>query len=242
MISEWEAQLIAAPWLDRTREPARSRAPVEVDAFDLGYVVWPPSAPTDPAREGAGCAVVDRETGELTVWPSQPVAAIAAGYRRYRVDNPAHRLTFDPVVRARRARVRVPFPQRIARLTLPDGRTREGQGMKGDATPQPHPLVAAFLAALPPDLRERGNDRCAEVAAISDELYAEDARRGATDRRPLTTEVVRDELMTGATIETSWLLEPGDPRNGTPARPCRSCLALLEHLGVALVDAPQAQR
>jgi hypothetical protein len=57
--------------------------------FDLGYVAWPvPPPSTDPSRPpvviGAPRAVIDKETGELSVWPSLAAPAIAERYRRFR--------------------------------------------------------------------------------------------------------------------------------------------------------------
>ncbi|MFJ8045887.1 SUKH-4 family immunity protein [Kitasatospora sp. NPDC096147] len=65
--------------------------PIGVHEFDLGWVLWPeqPAAEPDPATGarrapaeiGTACAVVDRETGELTHWPSVPVDEVVRLYR-----------------------------------------------------------------------------------------------------------------------------------------------------------------
>ncbi|MFJ6134705.1 SUKH-4 family immunity protein [Kitasatospora sp. NPDC092286] len=67
--------------------------PVRSHEFDLGWVLWaePPPVRVDPrtgerrAPEeiGAACAVVDRETGRFTVWPSVPVDEVVALYRDF---------------------------------------------------------------------------------------------------------------------------------------------------------------
>ncbi|MER5862328.1 SUKH-4 family immunity protein [Kitasatospora sp. NPDC002040] len=68
-----------------------SPRPVRAHEFDLGWVVWPEPAPVRldplsgerraPEELGAACAVVDRFTGELTVWPSVPVQQVIRLYR-----------------------------------------------------------------------------------------------------------------------------------------------------------------
>ncbi|MFE3884338.1 hypothetical protein ACFXPQ_15765 [Streptomyces lydicus] len=81
MITQAQAHATAARWLS---PEGRQGPPQEVamQEFDLGWVVWavPPPPEADPhtgqrrppAEVGAACAVVDRASGELTVWPSVP--------------------------------------------------------------------------------------------------------------------------------------------------------------------------
>jgi hypothetical protein len=113
--------------------------------------------------------------------------------------------------------------------------------MKGEGVPTPHPIVRDFLAGLPVELRERGHDRCAELAAISDTLYAEDARREAAGEPPLTVEAVRTDLLRGADLVTYRISEPDDPLGGQPVPPCLSCQALLRHCGFTLQAPEEAQ-
>ncbi|MEU2630390.1 nucleic acid/nucleotide deaminase domain-containing protein, partial [Kitasatospora sp. NPDC007106] len=64
---------------------------VGVHEFDLGWVVWAePEPPADrpgpgerrpPAEIGSSCAVVDRETGRLSTWPSVPVEEVVQLHR-----------------------------------------------------------------------------------------------------------------------------------------------------------------
>jgi hypothetical protein len=89
--SQEQALAVAERWLnpEGSVEPRRK---VRMREFDLGWVVWAaPAAPeTDPhtgerrppAEIGAACGVVDRRTGELTVWPSVPVDEVIRMYRR----------------------------------------------------------------------------------------------------------------------------------------------------------------
>ncbi|KJK56287.1 SUKH-4 family immunity protein [Saccharothrix sp. ST-888] len=71
--------------------PQEAARPVQSYEFDLGWVLWPAPAPVQvdpltgarraPEEIGAACAVVDRATGELSVWPSVPVAEVVRLYR-----------------------------------------------------------------------------------------------------------------------------------------------------------------
>ncbi|MYU53302.1 MULTISPECIES: SUKH-4 family immunity protein [Streptomyces] len=110
MITQAQAHAIAARWLNPEGRQGPPRE-VAMREFDLGWVVWevPPfssGAPSLPPQEavataaeaagGAGGAaagtamataaygVVDRTSGELTVWPSAPVDDIVRRYRHER--------------------------------------------------------------------------------------------------------------------------------------------------------------
>ncbi|MDH6127894.1 SUKH-4 family immunity protein [Kitasatospora sp. GP82] len=71
--------------------PEEQWRPIAVHEFDLGWAVWAEqqAAAADPAtgerrapaEVGSACAVVDRETGELTTWPSVPVEEVVQLYR-----------------------------------------------------------------------------------------------------------------------------------------------------------------
>lgn len=237
MIGEWEAKLIAAPWVYQDKPVGVTRA-FGMHEFDLGYVFWRELPPGDPAALGAGQIVVDKQNGELTYWPSVQPQAVAEQYRQYRREAPVAPLTWDPVVQAEHDRLRATFPENVTHLRLADGRLRRGRSMKGRGTPNLHPLVAAFLADLPVAYRERGNDRCSEVAALSDALHAEDARRATAGQPPISLDEARTELLRGADVVTYRVREPGDPTGGQTAPPCVSCLALLRHFGFTL-QAPE---
>ncbi|MFE9024444.1 SUKH-4 family immunity protein [Streptomyces sp. NPDC007808] len=91
MTSQEQALAIADRWLnpDGSAEPRRE---VRMQEFDLGWVVW--AAPAEPERDpvtgerrppaeiGNACGVVDRRTGELTLWPSVPVDEVVQMYRQ----------------------------------------------------------------------------------------------------------------------------------------------------------------
>jgi hypothetical protein len=90
------------------------------------------------------------------------------------------------------------------------------------------------LDGLPTRLRDRGGDRCSEVAVLSDLLHAEDARRWAVGAPPLTVEAVRTELLRGAQLVTYAVREPDHPLAGEPVPPCVSCQSLLRAFGFGL--------
>lgn len=238
MIGEWEAKLIAAPWAYQDKAVGVTRA-LGMHEFDLGYVFWRQLPPGDQAGLGAGQIVVDKQNGELTYWPSVQPQEVAEQYREFRREAPVAPLTWDPVARAEHDRLRATFPENVTHLRLADGRLRRGRTMKGRGTPNLHPLVGAFLADLPVAFRERGNDRCSEVATLSDLLHAEDARRAAAGQPSVTLDEARTVLLRGAEVVTYKVREPGDPTGGQTAPPCVSCLALLRHFGFTL-QAPHA--
>lgn len=90
MTSQAQALATADRWLnpEGTVVPRRE---VKLHEFDLGWVVWAAPAAVErdpqtgerrpPARIGDACGVVDRGTGELTVWPSVPVDEVVRLYR-----------------------------------------------------------------------------------------------------------------------------------------------------------------
>jgi hypothetical protein len=77
-----EAIRRAREWVAGSGAPAGD---IGIYEFDLGYVVWPsqPSHDHDrpPHTVGGARAVIDKATGELTVWPMLPPSSIAEQYR-----------------------------------------------------------------------------------------------------------------------------------------------------------------
>lgn len=99
MISRAQALELARAWA----AAGRGGQPVEVGLyeFDLGYVAWvvePPRADLTrpPSSTGAPTIVIDRETGELSQWPSVPPQVVASQYTSTR----AAQDRFPPDVRA----------------------------------------------------------------------------------------------------------------------------------------------
>ncbi|MGW4382285.1 SUKH-4 family immunity protein [Kitasatospora sp. NPDC004531] len=101
MTTREQAIEAAHQWINGAR-PEEQWHRIGVHEFDLGWVLWPiPDAEPDrsggsssasgsggsgaerraPAEIGTACAVVDRETGELTHWPSIPVEEVVQLYR-----------------------------------------------------------------------------------------------------------------------------------------------------------------
>ncbi|MEV4556725.1 SUKH-4 family immunity protein [Kitasatospora sp. NPDC049285] len=105
MITREQALATAHRWVNGDL-PQESSRPVRCHEFDLGWVLWPEPAPvlTDPltgvrrAPEeiGTACAVVDRHSGELTVYPSVPVPEVERLYRD-RLGAGSHRPGQPPV-------------------------------------------------------------------------------------------------------------------------------------------------
>ncbi|MBT2529908.1 SUKH-4 family immunity protein [Streptomyces sp. ISL-99] len=91
MISQEQAFATADRWLNPDNSGAPRRE-VRMQEFDLGWVVWAAPAPMErdpetgerrpPAEIGDACGVVDRRTGELTVWPSVPVEEVVRMYQQ----------------------------------------------------------------------------------------------------------------------------------------------------------------
>ncbi|MFD3333378.1 YwqJ-related putative deaminase [Streptomyces sp. NPDC058700] len=105
--------------------------------------------------------------------------------------------------------------------------------LTGEGEPRLHPSVQEFFDALPTRLREPFLGHCAESALVSDQLYALDAQRadGGTTTLP-------DALphFANAALVSRKIRPQGDPEHGTPARLCRSCTALVEALGITVVQ------
>ncbi|MER5640831.1 SUKH-4 family immunity protein [Kitasatospora sp. NPDC002227] len=90
MTTREQALDIAHRWINGELPQEGARA-VRSHEFELGWVVWPEPAAVQvdpltggrraPEEIGAASAVVDRATGELSVWPSAPVAEIVRLYR-----------------------------------------------------------------------------------------------------------------------------------------------------------------
>ncbi|MFJ9458234.1 SUKH-4 family immunity protein [Kitasatospora sp. NPDC101447] len=118
--------------------------------FELGWVVWaePARVAVDPRtgerrapeEVGAACAVVDRESGRFTVWPSVPVDEVVGLYRDY-VGAGGYDPTRPPVT-GRGARVE---------LTYRDGTGEERSLALRSAAGLPHPALRGWWW-----LREQG--------------------------------------------------------------------------------------
>ncbi len=230
MITREEAEQIAEKWVGDSAPPNVTLIPA-VHEFDLGYVVWGRQPPDSPPLFGAGRGIIDRETGELTLWPSLPVAVVVEQFRTRRAQRPPTPRTWDPADQARRDLRRVATPTNVTHLTLTD-RLLVARSVKGDYEPHHHRLVREFLfAELEPEHRQRGYDRCSEAAALSDALHAEDARRAAAAEPPITFEEARSDLFGGADMVTYRVRESGDPVAGQTGPPCISCALLARHFG-----------
>jgi hypothetical protein len=221
-----EARRIAARWV---AESGPDLSP-QVHEFEAGYVVQGVEPAGGAPRLGAGRGVIDRQTGELTVWPALPVEIVAQHYRSERAAFPRPRPVSDQLVQVRRDLNRVGPPATITYLLL-DGPPVTARSVKGDSAPQHHPLVQDALDRLPLEFRERGYERCSEVVAFSAALLAEDARRARAPRQATTLEEARNQVFRGAELVTYRVREPADPHDAVPSAPCLSCLAMLAYFG-----------
>ncbi|WP_055601976.1 YwqJ-related putative deaminase [Streptomyces aureus] len=104
--------------------------------------------------------------------------------------------------------------------------------LTGDGEPHLHPAVQEFFDALPPALREPFIGYCAESALVSDELFGLDRQRD--DGRTVTLEEAAAHFA-GAALVARKIRPHGDPEHGTEADVCRSCSALLDRLGIAIL-------
>jgi len=222
-ITSHEARRIAARWV---AESSPDLTP-QLYEFDAGFVVW--GAGTEP-QLGAGRGVIDRETGELSVWPALPVEVVAHRYRVERAGRSRPPGSAGQLTQVRRDLDRVGTPATITYLLL-DGPPVTARSVKGDAPPQHHPLVAEALQRLPGEFRERGHERCSEIVALSTALLAEDARRAAANIPPATLDDARKRVFRGAELVTYRVREPADPQDAVPGAPCLSCLAMLAYFG-----------
>jgi hypothetical protein len=235
-----EARQIAERWI-ADGLPSGAGIAAGLHEFDAGYVVWGVAPAGTEALLGSGRGVIDRQTGELSVWPSVPVEQVVELYLAHRAGQVVAPRTWDPAREARRDLVRSAAPATVTHLTA-GGRLRIVRSAKGDGVPNHHPLVGGFLAGLAPEARERGFDRCSEAVALSDVLHEEDARRHSVGEGPIGLDEVRRGLLRGAELVTYRVREPGDPAGGQPGPPCVSCLLLLQHLGFGLaMPAPEQE-
>jgi hypothetical protein len=233
MITREEADQIAEKWVAESASAGAAPAAV-VHEFDLGYVVWADTPADESPVAGAGRGIIDRDTGELTVWPSLPVDIVIRQYRERQASRPPQQWTWDPAEQARWDLRHRGTPTNISHLRLSD-RLIVSRSVKGDAEPQHHPLVGEFLRTrLEPQFRERGYGRCSEAAALSDALHAEDARRRSVGEALITLDEARTGLFAGADIVTYRVRESDDPLAGTTSPPCVSCAILLRHFGFVL--------
>ncbi len=234
MITRDEAELIADRWVNSGGSGER-RWTAEIHEFDLGYVVWRAVPPGHPGEIGAPRGIIDRATGEMSMWPSLPIEMVISMYQERAATAASVPHTWDPERQARRDLRRTEFPCNITHLTLADGTLLRARSMRGDGEPDLHRLVREFFASVPANLLERGYDRHAEVAAMSDALHAEDARRAAAGRPPVTLDEARTQVLRGAGVVTYRIREPDDPQAGASGPPSLSSLQLLQHLGFALL-------
>lgn len=80
------AQAVADAWINAGLDP-RQWVRAVVHEFDLGYLVYRPAPRhTDTARPptdvGTGRGIIDKATGEISMWPSLPIDVVIDMYQR----------------------------------------------------------------------------------------------------------------------------------------------------------------
>ncbi|MFJ8822882.1 YwqJ-related putative deaminase [Streptomyces sp. NPDC102467] len=103
-----------------------------------------------------------------------------------------------------------------------------------NSEPDLHPAVAEFLQQLPAAQREPFMGHCAESALISDQLWGLDQQRADGSSTALDEALAH---FSGAALVARKVRPTGDPEHGRHAEPCRACTALIERLGIELMDA-----
>ncbi len=228
MITSEEAEQLATQWVVMRGPSFTAR----LDEFDLGWVVTAVPGPGERVPIGEGRGVLDRRTGEISVWPSLPVANVIGLYRENHAKPPPPR-AWDTLQQARRDLRRASYPATVSYLTVSE-RVWTARSAKGDGELAHHPIVEAFYNVMPVKYRDRGCERASEAVAISDALLAEDAGRLAAGRPPLAAAEARDEYFHGADLVTYRVREAGDPAADRPCPASMSSMLLLGYLGFTL--------
>ncbi|WP_306205988.1 SUKH-3 domain-containing protein [Actinoplanes sp. RD1] len=122
---------------------------------------------------------------------------------------------------------------------LVGGTVHTHTSIRGDGTPNLHPVLRRLIEELPAGQRERFAGWCAETVLISDRLHDAGADLSAMAAR---------SLLWGAQVQVVHVREDGDPVQGSSLPPCRTCAAVLDHFGMELpepgvrtVDAPASR-
>lgn len=231
MIDRGEAEVIAREWARQESTRRNYECTPMLSEFDLGYLVWTRQPSSVLPMPGDGTSVViDRETGQMSVWPVLPPLVVQEAYRSRRHRLVASVRTADPAVDLRRDARHRPTPTVVAHLSL-DGRPFQARGAKGDRVLRHHRLVRDYLSDLPEGHLVRGADRHAELIVLSDALYALDRERQDRGVPPVTEHEAR-QLLRDARFEALYVREPGDPLGARPAPPCESCLMALAYFGL----------
>jgi hypothetical protein len=106
-----------------------------------------------------GKAVLDKETGGVTHWPSWPTSVLAA---EYAAASPKPKATPPPPGV-------LPLLARERWIESPDGRVWRAESWPAEAAPVHHPLVAQWLSEQ--DRLVRGVERHAELLVVSEALH-----------------------------------------------------------------------
>ncbi len=177
MISHAEADAVAGVWAGHDAARHGRGFAARVVEFDVGYLVRSVPSGDGPVLPGdLTPTVIDRETGELTTWPSLPDPVVQEQYRAHRSRRSGAVRTADPAVQLRREISRSGPPATVSHLSTPAG-VVTARGAKGDQELRHHRLVREHLRAQP--RLTRGAERHAELIVVSDALHEADRQRAA---------------------------------------------------------------
>jgi hypothetical protein len=233
LITGSDAALLARSWAEQASRAEGALWTEAVEEFDLGYVVWvqpPPGTRSSPGAQPR--RVIDRETGEITIWGSIPHQLVVERYREHRQAFPVAPTTVDPVATIRRLAARPTVVDTVVHARFAhDRRVRTSRGAKGDQTLNHHPAVRAWLDAQPAGTICRGAERHSEIVLISDVLHGYDAGTG----RVTTLDQARGflRLMELQHTQVSPLASAGEP-----ALPCHTCQTFWAYLGLVPPPGP----
>ncbi|MET7869086.1 YwqJ-related putative deaminase [Streptomyces cyaneofuscatus] len=121
----------------------------------------------------------------------------------------------------------------VAASLLIHGKIFSHTNLGGDEQPVLHPAVEGFFATLPVQQREPFIGYCAESALVSDQLWGLDRDHADGGTTALEEAVPH---FAGAALVARKIRGHGDPEHGASAQVCRSCSALLDRLGVEVID------
>jgi YwqJ-like deaminase len=116
---------------------------------------------------------------------------------------------------------------------LIEGKIFSHTSLVGPGRPNIHPAVWEFVQSLTEEKRTSFTGRCAESALVSDQLWQMDSARA--DGRTTTLRDATPRFQ-GAVLTSRMIREPGNPDHGKSTSPCAACSALLEELGVQIIE------
>ena len=200
---------IGLHWAARRQVPPDQ---VILDEKELGYGIWAPGRPAqyfDFIDKVTGRAVAFTIPDHLDQQYAKQLEHEQGLLPRPGYGGPA----VDP-------------PALVAEASVNDGQvfvTARAVSARTGPPPRLHPLVAAWLSAIPPAARVRGAERHAELVALSAALTDADARRAAAGRPPIDPAEAGGPRARIGLSQQFRIREPGDPLAGAMGSSCATC-------------------